>query len=508
MSFLSRLSQWLLATLEPWGAPGLMLIAICDSSFLSLPEVNDAALMMLSINNPSRMWLLATMTVIGSIIGCLILYSVGRKGGEAMLRRRFAADKIARVRGWYEKYGMLAVIVPSLLPPPLPFKIFVLSAGAFRLSWTRFILAVGIGRSIRYFSEGILAVWYGQQAIKIVSDNFPMFGMILATLIVVGALFYVYSRRRKVGASLVLLPLLITVLGSGCVRTSNVPLSQRMLKTHPLTREQALQRVEVMSRAIQSLRASIELQGSTASLKEQYKRSTSPTLGGALMIQRPNRIFIKGTYTPLTIFEMVSDGTKYQFYSNQTKELYVDGMEDGPPYKRFVHLGDLANQFVNLRPRQIGDALVLDVLPLLNNSSIGVSVYRFPMAEDRKEYLWLDFVDQSTPKAPQLLQRIWFDLSTEYTDVYRRQTWTRSGLLDTDTKYFNYEPTAAGIRFPSKVEIQFVATETLIKIDLHPNEAQFNAGLPPETFEFDPHPDAKTIYKFEPAAVENITQQR
>ena len=364
-----------------------MLIAICDSSFLSLPEVNDAALMMLSINDPSRMWLLATMTVIGSIIGCtasLLRWAQGR-GSDAS--RRFAADKIVRVRGWYEKYGMLAVIVPSLLPPPLPFKIFVLSAGAFRLSWARFIVAVAIGRSVRYFSEGILAVWYGQQAIQIVADNFPIVGMVLGTLIVVGAFIYVYSRRRRVNASLILLPLMMTVLGSGCVHTRNVPLDQRMLKSHPLTRSRRLQRLEVMSRAIQSLSASIELQGSTASLKEEYKRSTSPTLGGFLKIERPNRIFIAGTYTPLTIFEMVSDGTKYQFYSNQTRELYVDGMEDGPPYKRFVHLGDLANQFVNLRPRQIGDALILDVLPLLNNPSIGVSAYRFPMAEDRKEYL-------------------------------------------------------------------------------------------------------------------------
>jgi len=75
-----------------------MLIAIGDSSFLSLPEVNDAALMALSINNPLRMWELATMTVIGSVIGCCLLYAVGRRGGEAMLHRRFAAEKVQKVR--------------------------------------------------------------------------------------------------------------------------------------------------------------------------------------------------------------------------------------------------------------------------------------------------------------------------------------------------------------------------------------------------------------------------
>ena len=103
MSYLKAISQWLVATLEPYGAPGLMLIAICDSSFLSLPEVNDAALMMLSINNPLRMWEYAAMTVLGSVIGCTLLYTVGRKGGEAMLQKRFAPGKVERVRGWYKK---------------------------------------------------------------------------------------------------------------------------------------------------------------------------------------------------------------------------------------------------------------------------------------------------------------------------------------------------------------------------------------------------------------------
>jgi membrane protein YqaA with SNARE-associated domain len=196
MSFLSNLSHWLVTTLEPYGAPGLMLIAIGDSSFLSLPEVNDAALMALAINDPSQMWKLASMTVLGSVIGCMLLYSVGRRGGEALLNRRFAADKVSRVRGWYQRYGMLAVIVPSLLPPPLPFKIFVLSAGAFQLPWTRFALAVAIGRSIRYFSEGLLAVWYGKQAVQMVADNFALVGLVLAGLIVLGAIIFVFRIER------------------------------------------------------------------------------------------------------------------------------------------------------------------------------------------------------------------------------------------------------------------------------------------------------------------------
>src|SRR6185503_13036883 len=203
MSFLTSISHWLVETLEPYGAPGLMLIAIGDSSFLSLPEVNDAALMAMSIHNPASMWGLALFTVLGSIIGCTLLYAVGRKGGEALLNRRVAAEKVARVRSWYDKYGMLAVIVPSLLPPPLPFKIFVLCAGAFRISWTRFILSVAIGRSLRYFTEGLLAVRYGEQATRMVRDNSARVGVILAVAIVIGALVFVYLKRYRSGINAV-----------------------------------------------------------------------------------------------------------------------------------------------------------------------------------------------------------------------------------------------------------------------------------------------------------------
>ena len=186
-----------MAALAPYGGFGLMVLAICDSSFISLPEVNDALLMAFSIRNPQRVWEYAALTTVGSVIGCLLLYTVGRKGGEALLTKRFAEHRVLQIKGWYQRYGMLAVIVPSLLPPPLPFKIFVLCAGAFQVSWVRFITAVSIGRGVRYFAEGLLAVTYGERAIKLVSDNFGRIGVGLAILIVVGAIVYAYARRRN-----------------------------------------------------------------------------------------------------------------------------------------------------------------------------------------------------------------------------------------------------------------------------------------------------------------------
>ncbi len=196
MEILSSISEWLEQALLPYGGIGLMVLAMCDSSFLSLPEVNDILLMTFSIRAPEQMLLYAGLTTLGSVIGCGMLYSVGRTGGEALVRRRFSADRLERVRGWYSRYGILAVLVPSLLPPPTPFKVFVLSAGMFGISWPRFMIAVLIGRGIRYFGQGILAVMYGAAALAFVQQNFGMIGVGLSVVIVFSTVLFVVSRRR------------------------------------------------------------------------------------------------------------------------------------------------------------------------------------------------------------------------------------------------------------------------------------------------------------------------
>jgi membrane protein YqaA with SNARE-associated domain len=507
MSFLSTISQWLVNTLEPYGSLGLMLIAIGDSSFLSLPEVNDAALMALSINNPYRMWELAAMTVLGSVIGCSLLYAVGRRGGEALLLKRFKSDRIVKVRNWYQKFGMLAVIVPSLLPPPLPFKIFVLSAGAFQISWRRFIMAVAIGRSIRYFSEGILAVWYGKQAIQIVADNVAIVGTVLAALIVAGAVLFVFARRRKAGARALLMSLLLVPLGSGCIRTRTVPEGERLPPSIPFTREKAVQKLDSQSQQIQSIQTSIRLEGSTASLKpgEQFKRPTSPTMNGTLIMKRPDQIFLKGSLV-FPVFEMVSNGSNYQVFVNLKNQLY-DGREDGPPSKPFLHLGDLANQFVNLRPKQIQQALLIDVRSLLKDSSIQTYGEPFPVVKDQTTYYIVNFLKESSPRDLRLVQKIWFNLNTENADIVRRQTYDDKGELETDTRYSGHQSLSASLRYPSRIEIKFLGTNTLIKINLDPKQAVFNGDVPQEALEFHPHPGAQ-IFRFEPRTTAAVTQQR
>jgi membrane protein YqaA with SNARE-associated domain len=183
--------------LLPYGGFGLMILAICDSSFLSLPEVNDVLLMTFSIQEPSSMVRYAALTTLGSAIGCSLLYAVGRKGGETFLRKTFSDERLARVQRWYQHHGVLAIIIPSLLPPPTPFKIFVLSAGTFGISWPKFLTAVIVGRSIRYFSEGILAVMYGSAAIEFVRQNYGKIGVAVAAVIVASALIFFYFARRR-----------------------------------------------------------------------------------------------------------------------------------------------------------------------------------------------------------------------------------------------------------------------------------------------------------------------
>jgi undecaprenyl-diphosphatase len=196
MPLFESISAWLKATLLPYGGFGLMVIAMFDSSFLSFPEVNDILLMTFSIDNPPSMPLLAFLTTVGSLIGCALLYSVGKKGGEAVLRSRFSEERVLRVRQWYRKYGIVAIIVPSLLPPPTPFKVFVLAAGAFGISWPRFLTAIAIGRGLRYFSEGLLAIAYGPAAIQFVQHNYGKIGLGLAVVIVASVIVYAFARRR------------------------------------------------------------------------------------------------------------------------------------------------------------------------------------------------------------------------------------------------------------------------------------------------------------------------
>jgi membrane protein YqaA with SNARE-associated domain len=193
-----KIQNFFLALTGPMGGWALLIVALFDSSFLSFPEVNDILIITLSIQNPERMLYYCTMTTIGSILGCLALFTVGRKGGEVLLKKRFAEYRVQQVARWYKKFGVFAVMIPSVLPPPTPFKIFVLFAGAFKLSVPKFVVAVMLGRGFRYFLEGFLAVRYGEQAKVYMHENYPYIALGVVLLLLTGAaLFFLYRRRSS-----------------------------------------------------------------------------------------------------------------------------------------------------------------------------------------------------------------------------------------------------------------------------------------------------------------------
>lgn len=189
------------ALISRLGGPGVMLLAIGDSSFLSLLEGNDLLIVILSAGNSwGQMAYIVGMTVLGSVIGCLFLYSIGRKGGSPMLQRRFSRKSIDRAEKLFERYGTFTVVVASILPPPMPFKLFVLGAGVFRLRAIEFLTAVLIGRTIRYSMWGILAVLYGNSVKLYMQKNLNAIGMILfggfALVIAIGIAYY-FKRIRE-----------------------------------------------------------------------------------------------------------------------------------------------------------------------------------------------------------------------------------------------------------------------------------------------------------------------
>ena len=196
----------ILASIQEWaselGGVGLFVIALLDSSFLSFPQVNDLLIIVLSTKYPERMPYYAGMTMVGSVIGCFLLYGVARRGGEVFLRKRLKGRYVDRAIKLYQRHGLLAVVVPALLPPPVPFKVFVLLAGAAAVSPIRFGLAVAIGRGIRYFGQGYLAVLYGEQAADFMRANGTAIGIGLAlAALAIGAGVLLLRRRRHGSAA-------------------------------------------------------------------------------------------------------------------------------------------------------------------------------------------------------------------------------------------------------------------------------------------------------------------
>jgi membrane protein YqaA with SNARE-associated domain len=202
------MSDWLI-TIARWlehyvvslplylAAPAMVLIGALDSSLLSLPEINDYLVVARCFKYPSAAFYFPLFAAGGSVIGCLFLYTIMRRGGQALLRKRFRSESIARVERAYARFGFLAIAIPAILPPPLPFKIFVATAGTLEYPRWKFLLTVMLARSFRYYVEGILAVFYGKRVILFLKDNGLVIISVAATVALSALLIYIVINRRR-----------------------------------------------------------------------------------------------------------------------------------------------------------------------------------------------------------------------------------------------------------------------------------------------------------------------
>jgi len=177
--------------------PAMILIGALDSSLLSLPEVNDYLVIARCYTHPRAVFFFPMFAAIGSVLGCLLLYTILSRGGRAVLHRRFRLEHVLRVERAYARFGILALAVPALLPPPMPFKIFVATAGALQFPRRRFLLTIFLARLVRYYVEGALAVFYGQRVLQFFKDNGALIVSIVAGCCVVALAIYLRSGRGR-----------------------------------------------------------------------------------------------------------------------------------------------------------------------------------------------------------------------------------------------------------------------------------------------------------------------
>jgi len=192
---------WLQPIVEQLGGVGMAVVAFIDCSFVSMPNVSDMLIVWQTILHPDRWAYYAFMTTAGSVAGSFVIYEIGRRSGEAFLARRFKPEYLARARAIFNRYGMWTIAVVAMLPPPAPYKIFVLLAGAGGLGPGTFVLAVVVGRGLRYGIEGWLSRVYGAAAADLIREHavevsFWLLGGVLVAVLSVLAWKRRNGRRR------------------------------------------------------------------------------------------------------------------------------------------------------------------------------------------------------------------------------------------------------------------------------------------------------------------------
>jgi membrane protein YqaA with SNARE-associated domain len=167
---LNKWSLFILGVLKPLGIWGVMGFAAVDAAFLGMPL--DAIVAGYSYANPRLFLLYAVMAGAGSALGSIVIYWIGYKGGEVLLVKRIGQQRFDKIRSSFERHEFWAIMLPAMLPPPTPFKLFVLSAGVAEMSFTRFLLAIFFGRVIRFSLVSLIVIRYGPAILGFIGTTF------------------------------------------------------------------------------------------------------------------------------------------------------------------------------------------------------------------------------------------------------------------------------------------------------------------------------------------------
>jgi len=193
------MAKWklvLLPFLAKFGIWGVGLVALLDSSTIPVPM--DAILAVYVWNDKSHFWLYCLLASVGSAIGGLLPYGLGRAGGELFLLKRINRERFEKMRARFERQEFLAMMIPSMLPPPTPWKAFVFAAGVFEMRVVPFVLAVFAGRMVRWLVLSLLVLKLGPGAVEVVAHHSLPLVAVVGALAVIGFAWW-WMRKRRAG---------------------------------------------------------------------------------------------------------------------------------------------------------------------------------------------------------------------------------------------------------------------------------------------------------------------
>ncbi|MGA9389423.1 MAG: VTT domain-containing protein [Candidatus Sulfotelmatobacter sp.] len=192
---LARYTAWILHVLGPLGIWGVFAIAFADSALLGMPV--DAIVAFYVYQDHRRLIFYVLMASLGSALGSIPLYVIGYQGGEMVLRKRISEERFLRVHGSFERHEFWALMFPGMLPPPTPFKIFVLAAAVFEMRFDHFLVAIFAGRFVRFLLLALGTLWVGPEIVGLIGTVVRQHILWVLGAVVVGVVVWLAMRRRS-----------------------------------------------------------------------------------------------------------------------------------------------------------------------------------------------------------------------------------------------------------------------------------------------------------------------